>query len=137
MFFQSNFEIFFKFTSEDSTERDDRPSVYTDTDCILTLDISDGEIPILFCQIVQDGNVLTHPALNQRRPIPPMERDPDLEMCVPVGSVTDPNQPIDSSHILAPLFQRASMNEETVTVSFLVFLDHRLYLLTHNIVHHR
>ena len=92
-------------------------SVYSDTECILTLDITGGEIPILFCQAVQDGQVLSHPDLKQRRPIPAMERDPDLQMAVPVGSVTDPNLPIDSAHVLAPLYQRASFNEEMAVVS--------------------
>ena len=46
-----------------------------------------------------------------------MERDPDLEMVVPVGSDTDPNSSITSAHVLAPLFQKASLNEEATLVS--------------------
>lgn len=78
--------------------------------------MTENDIPILMSQVIQDGTVLKHPELVQRRPLPTMERDPDLEMVVPTGSVTDPNQPIDSAHILAPLFQKASLNEESVMV---------------------
>ena len=89
---------------------------YSDTECILDLEIRDSEIPILLCQVIQDGTVLSHPELTQRRPVPAMERDPDLHLIVPVGSVTDPNLPLDSAHVLAPLFQKASLQEEALMV---------------------
>ena len=78
--------------------------------------MAEREIPILMSQIIQDGTVLSHPELVQQRPLPTMERDPDLELIVPTGSVTDPNQPINSAHVLAPLFQKASLNEEALMV---------------------
>ena len=78
--------------------------------------LTGSEIPILFCQAIQNGEVLEHPDLTQTRPVPETERDPDLELVVPVGSVTDPEVQIDSAHILAPLFKKASLNEELVTV---------------------
>ena len=78
-----------------------------------------SEIPILLSQVIQDGTVLQHPELQQRRPLPTMERDPDLEMVVPTGSITDPNLPIGSAHILSPLFQKASLNEEALMVSMI------------------
>ena len=107
----------------------DAPPPYSDSECILTLKITESEFPILFCQAIQDGKVLDHPALTQVRPIPETERDPDLELPVPVGSVTDPEAPIDSAHVLAPLFHKASLNEELITVR-LIFIchQHNIYL---------
>lgn len=81
--------------------------------------MAENDIPILMSQVIQDGTVLSHPELIQRLPLPTMERDPDIELIVPTGSVTDPNQSIDSAHILAPLFQKASLNEEAIMVSIL------------------
>ena len=104
--------------SEDSPPIEGATTPYSDNECILTLNITEGDIPILFCQAIQNGEVLKHPNLSQIRPIPETERDPDLELVVPVGSVTDPDAPVDSSHILAPLFQKASLNEELVMVSY-------------------
>ena len=68
--------------------------------------------------------MLDHPDLKQQQQLPAMERDPDLEMAVPVGSDTDPNSSIDSAHVLAPLFQKASLNEEAtlVIIPFLHFI---------------
>ena len=82
----------------------------------MELEIHDSEIPVLLCQVIQDETVLSHPELTQRRPIPAMERDPDLQLIVPVGSVTDPNLPLDSAHVLAPMFQKASLQEEAQMV---------------------
>ena len=96
----------------------------------MTLDLTENEIPILFCQVVQDGKVLEHPDLRQQQQLPGMERDPDLEMVVPVGSDTDPNSSITSAHVLAPLFQKASLNEEATLVS--IILKYAAYDMKNN-----
>lgn len=104
-------------SSEDPPAAGASPDTYSDTECILTLELTESDIPILFSQAIQDGKVLEHPDLQQQRQIPAMERDPDLEMIVPVGSDTDPNSSINSAHVLAPMFQKASLNDEATLVS--------------------
>ena len=84
--------------------------------------MSESEIPLLWSQMIQDGTVLQHPELIQQRPLPTHERDPDLELIVPTGSVTDPDAPLDSAHVLAPLFQKASFNEEAQLVCFKIIV---------------
>ena len=62
---------------------------------IFAMKCEDGEIPLLICEIIQDGTVLEHPSLTQLQPIPTVERCPDLELLVHTGSDSDPNTTLD------------------------------------------
>ena len=85
---------------------------------LLTLQIENQDIPILFSQLCIEGQVLDHPAVIQRQEIPQLEHDPDLNMLIQ-GSVTntpssDPNGEITADHVLAPLVERATHYEQAM-----------------------
>ena len=88
------------------------------SDTILTVEISNQEIPCLFSQLVQNGQVLDHPDVQQRQEIPEIEQDTHLQLIVQPTvqnpTPSDPNAPIDHTHALSPLAARASQIEQTM-----------------------
>ena len=85
------------------------------SDAVLTVEVTNQEIPCLFSQLVQNGVVLDHPEVQQRSSIPEMEQDTHLNLVVQPSAQnptpSDPNEVIDHHHILAPLAERASHAE--------------------------
>ena len=76
----------------------------------------DGEIPLLIGQIIQNQSVLDHPALTQLKPIPTVERCPDLELIVQTRSDSNPDSPLTSSHVLSATAKNASELERSLAV---------------------
>ena len=77
----------------------------------------DGEIPLLIGNIIQEQQVLDHPALTQLKPIPEVERCPDLELIVQTRCDSDPELPLTSSHVLSATAKNASELEQSISVS--------------------
>ena len=87
-------------------------------DTIMTLQIEDQDIPILFSQLCVNGEIMNHPAVVPRQQPPQLEHDDQLKMVVQ-GSPTllpasDPNITVDANHILAPLMERAAQREHAM-----------------------
>ena len=86
------------------------------SDVILTIEIENQEIPCLFSQLIQNSQVLEHPEVQQRQPIPEIEQDTVLNLVVQPtvqnASPSDPNDPMTHNHILSPLAHRASQIEQ-------------------------
>ena len=85
---------------------------------MLTVEISNQEIPCLFSQLIQNGIVLDHPEVQQRQPIPEIEQDTVLNLVVQPTvqnpSPSDPNAPMTHNHTLSPLALRASQLEQAM-----------------------
>ena len=79
----------------------------------------DGEIPLLMSQIIQNQEVLEHHALTQLKPIPTIERCPDLELIVQSRCDSDPELALTSSHVLSATAKNASELEQSLSVSFI------------------
>ena len=77
----------------------------------------DGEIPFLMSQVIQNQSVLDHPSLTQLKPIPTVERCPDLELIVQTRCDTDPELPLTSLHVLSATAKNASELERSLSVS--------------------
>ena len=90
----------------------------------MTLNITDGEIPVLFAEMVQNRTVLDHPSIKQLQPLSELEHDKELDLVItPTPGVTiesDPNVLGNNRHLLLPLAQRASFWEDPNKVSLLI-----------------
>ena len=88
------------------------------SDVVLTVEISNQEIPCLFSQLIQNGLVLDHPEVQQHQPIPEIEQDTVLNLVVQPSvqnpSPSDPNAPMTHDHTLSPLALRASHLEQVM-----------------------
>ena len=85
---------------------------------MLTLEIENQDIPILFSQLIVDGHVLQHPAVKQHQDIPCTLLDPQLDLLVQTTSVFDSSRDakyeISHDHVLSPLMIRASHAEQSI-----------------------
>ena len=85
---------------------------------VLTLEIEQQEVPVLFSQLVQNGTVLDHPAVQQHRPIPQLEQDTYLNLVIQgsadIPTPSDPNGAMTHRHVLSPLAERASQLEQSM-----------------------
>ena len=84
-------------------------------DTILTLQVEDQDIPVLFSQLIVNGEIMSHPAVVPRQQPPQLEHDDQLKMVVQgtpnMLPASDPNIAVDANHILAPLMERAAQRE--------------------------
>ena len=87
-------------------------------DTVITLEISNQEIPCLFSQLIQNGTVLELPEVHQHQDIPKIEQDTMLNLVVQPTlqntAPSDPNVPMTHNHTLAPLAERASQLEQAM-----------------------
>ena len=88
------------------------------SDTLLTLEVENQDIPILFSQLIVDGQVLQHPAVKQHQEIPSTTLDTQLDLLVPttLNSETslDSSTEISHDHILSPLMVRAANAEQSI-----------------------
>ena len=82
--------------------------------------MSEQQVPMLFSELVQNRQVLDHPAVQQYRPIKELETDKELQLIIspqPDRIVpSDPNVVDSNDHILTPLAIRAAYREDSESV---------------------
>ena len=82
----------------------------------MTLQVTNGEIPVLFSEMIQNRTVLQHPAIQQLQTLGELEQDKELDLVITptpgVNVESDPNVLGNNRHLLLPLAQRASFWED-------------------------
>ena len=85
-------------------------------DAVVSLTIEDGEVPLIFAELIQNQQVLQHPMVEQLTPVAAMEHDRelDLEIVSPNSHIieSDPNVTSSNRHFLLPLATRAAYFED-------------------------
>lgn len=114
-----NFYNFLFFQESPSGGSEDKSYIEQSmpAETILTLEVENSEIPVLFSQLIQNGQILDHPAVQQQQEVPNLEQDTYLNMVIQrsptEASPSDPNAPMTSHHVLSPLAARASLLEQS------------------------
>ena len=109
--------MFFKDPSSSGSTDSLPVEQYMPTDTLVTVEIQDQELPLVFSELVKDGKVMQHPSITQHQPVPKMVYDSRLEMMLPSDGTHkyDPNGPITHSHPMAALAERAVLVEQAIT----------------------
>ena len=85
-------------------------------DAVVSVTIENGEVPLIFAELVQNQQVLQHPMVEQLSPISVMEHDRELDLDIvsPNSYVveSDPNVASSNRHFLLPLATRAAYFED-------------------------
>ena len=118
MFFEKLFLISINIKSAPPIELGDNTSTEQElpSDTLLTLEISNQDIPILFSHLVVNGRVLQHPAVKQHQEVPFIEHDARLDLLTSTSNdpSNDPNEEMTHDHVLSPSMIRAAHTEQSM-----------------------
>ena len=107
---------FFKDSSRNRSSDSPPIEQYLPSDTLVTLEVADQDIPVLFSKIIENGRVQNHPAITQHRDIPKMAFDSTLEIVLPSdGNIPfDPDAVMTHHHPMSPLAERAAIMEQSM-----------------------
>ena len=85
--------------------------------------MTEKQVPMLFSEVIQNRQVLDHPAIQQYQSVKELETDKELQLVIspqPDRVVSsDPNVVDTNDHVLAPLALRAAYREDSDSVRFI------------------
>ena len=84
---------------------------------ILSLEVDNQEIPVLFAEMVKNGRVMDHPAVEQHQKVRPMVLDEKIRFMVPPEAKSADlysEVKMTHAHVLSALADRAAKVEQTI-----------------------
>ena len=82
---------------------------------MVSIEVDNQEIPVLFADLIENGHVMSHPAVEQHQDVPKMVLDPKVRFMVPAEThINDVEPEMTHSYLLSPLADRAAGIEQTI-----------------------